>query len=52
MPFALSPRRRSSYVLTLTTYADYIPEQETENPLPEPIAAPPKLKVVNLFKSG
>jgi hypothetical protein len=29
---------RSSYVLTLTTYADYIPEQETENPLPEPVA--------------
>ena len=28
----------SSYVLTLTTYADYIPEQETENPLPEPVA--------------
>ena len=25
----------SSYVLTLTTYADYIPEAETENPLPE-----------------
>jgi hypothetical protein len=22
----------------LTTYADYIPEQETENPLPEPVA--------------
>ena len=29
----------SSYVLTLTTYADYIPEQEAENPLPEPVAA-------------
>jgi hypothetical protein len=28
----------SSYVLTLTTYADYIPEQETENPLPKPVA--------------
>ena len=28
----------SSYVLTLTMYADYIPEQETENPLPEPVA--------------
>ena len=28
----------SSYVLTLTIYADYIPEQETENPLPEPVA--------------
>ena len=25
----------SSYVLTLTTYADYIPEAETENPLPD-----------------
>ena len=29
----------SSYVLTLTTYADYIPEEETENPLPEPPSA-------------
>jgi integrase len=38
----------SSYVLTLTTYADYIPEQETENPLPEPVAATPKTNVVNL----
>ena len=38
----------SSYVLTLTTYADYIPEQETENPLPEPVAAPPKANVVQL----
>jgi hypothetical protein len=28
----------NSYVLTLTTHADYIPEQETENPLPEPVA--------------
>ena len=26
----------SSYVLTLTTYADYIPEVEIENPMPEP----------------
>jgi len=25
-----SPGRRSSYVLTLTTYADYISEQERE----------------------
>ena len=39
----------SSYVLTLTTYADYIPEQETENPLPEPVATKPKDNVVNLF---
>jgi integrase len=38
----------SSYVLTLTTYADYIPEVETENPLPEPVAAP-NTNVVNLF---
>ena len=28
--------RRNVHNLTLTTYADYIPEQETENPLPEP----------------
>ena len=39
----------SSYVLTLTTYADYIPEVETENPLPEPVAAVPNTNVVNLF---
>ena len=41
----------SSYVLTLTTYADYIPEQETENPLPEPVAAVPNTNVVNLHRS-
>jgi hypothetical protein len=29
---------RSSYVLTLTTYADFIPDVETENPLSEPVA--------------
>jgi integrase len=38
----------SSYVLTLTTYADYIPEVETENPLPEPVAAVPDTNVVRL----
>ena len=38
----------SSYVLTLTTYADYIPDVETENPLPEPVAAVPKTNVVQL----
>ena len=42
---------RSSYVLTLTTYADYIPEQEVENPLPEPVAATPKTYVLNLHRS-
>jgi len=41
----------SSYVLTLTTYADYIPEVETENPLPEPVAAAASAaqNVVELF---
>ena len=39
----------SSYVLTLTTYGDYIPDEEAANPLPEPVAAPPKANVVNLF---
>ncbi|NDJ91829.1 tyrosine-type recombinase/integrase [Mycolicibacter kumamotonensis] len=39
----------SSYVLTLTTYANYIPEVETENPLPEPVVPVTKPKVVNLF---
>jgi integrase len=42
----------SSYPLTLTTCADYIPEQETENPLPEPVAAPAKANVVNLFEQS
>jgi hypothetical protein len=35
--------------LTLTTYADYIPEQEAENPVPEPVAAVPDTSVVSLF---
>jgi integrase len=39
----------SSYVLTLTTYADYVPEVEAENPLPEPFAAVPNTNVVKLF---
>jgi integrase len=39
----------SSYVLTLTTYADYIPEQEAENPLPKPVVAVRDTKVVKLF---
>ena len=38
----------SSYVLTLTTYADYITEQEAENPLSEPVAAVAKTNVVPL----
>jgi hypothetical protein len=33
----------------MTTYADYIPDVETENPLPEPVAAAAKANVVNLF---
>jgi len=37
------------YVLTLTTYADYIREVEAENPLPEPIAAMAETNVVKLF---
>ena len=41
----------SSYVLTLTTYADYIPEVEAENPLPEPVAAVPDTNVVKLHRS-
>jgi integrase len=42
----------SSYVLTLTTYADYIPEQETENALPEPVAAASDTgNVLNLHRS-
>jgi hypothetical protein len=37
----------SSYVLTLTTYADYIPDVEAENPLPEPVA--PTAPATNVF---
>ena len=33
-------------MLTLTTYADYIPEQDAENPLPEPVAAVAETNVV------
>ena len=43
----------SSYVLTLTTYADYIADEEAENPLPEPVA-PASVdtgNVVNLYRS-
>ena len=49
MSFALSPRTAQQLLLTLTTYADYVPEQETENPLPEPVAAVPDTNVVKLF---
>ena len=41
----------SSYVLTLTTYADYIPDVETENPLPEPVAAARSTNVVPLHRT-
>ena len=39
----------SSYVLRLTTYADYITDVDTQNPLPEPVAAVSDTNVVNLF---
>jgi integrase len=42
----------SSYVLTLTTYADYIPEQEVDNPLPEPVAAVADTNVVRLHRAA
>jgi hypothetical protein len=53
--FVWLPDRRTSlqehrsYVLTLATYADYIPEQEIENPLPEPVARQANTNVVKLF---
>jgi hypothetical protein len=31
-------------VLTLTTYADFMPDKEAENPLPEPVADPPSVR--------
>lgn len=39
----------SSYVQTMTTHADYIPEVEPENPLPEAVAAVAETNVVNMF---
>jgi hypothetical protein len=39
----------SSYVLTLTTYADYTAEVEAANPLPEPVAPAANTNVLNLF---
>jgi integrase len=38
----------SGYVLTLTTYADFIPDVEVANPLPEPVAALADTNVVTL----
>jgi hypothetical protein len=38
----------SSDVLTLITYAEHIPDEEAENPLPEPFAALPNTNVINL----
>jgi hypothetical protein len=35
-------------VLTLTTYADYIPDEEAANPLPEPVLTAAKANVVPL----
>ena len=43
----------SSYVLTLTTYGDYIPEQEAANPLPEPVVrTAPATNVVPLRRTS
>jgi integrase len=41
----------ASYVITMTVYADWIPEEDTGNTLPEPVAptTAPAAKVVNLF---
>ena len=38
-------------MLTMTTYADYIPEREAENPLPEPVAAVPNMNAVKLHRA-
>jgi integrase len=42
----------SSYVLTLTTYGDYRPGEEAENPLPEPVATAAKANVVPLHRTS
>ena len=31
-------------------HRDYIPEQEAEDPLPDPVAAPQKANVFSMFK--
>ena len=42
----------ASYVITLTAYADYIPEEGTVNALPEPqTPAGQTTNVVNLHRS-
>ena len=42
----------SSYVLTLTTYGDYIPDEEAVNPLPEPVVpTAPATNVVPLHRN-
>ena len=43
----------SSYVLTLTTYGDYIPDEEAVNPLPEPVVpTAPATNVVPLHRNS
>ena len=43
----------SSYVLTLTTYGDYIPGEEAANPLPEPVVpTAPATNVVPLHRNS
>ena len=41
----------ANYTLTLNTYGEWIPAEDggVPNALPEPVAAPPKANVVNLF---
>ena len=42
----------ASYVITLTVYADYMPDEDAVNPLPEPVApATPATNVVPLHRS-
>jgi integrase len=39
----------ASYVITMTVYADWIPDDGGVNDLPAPVAAPPSTNVVSLF---
>ena len=39
----------SSYLITMSVYADYIPDEEAANLLPEPVPAAAKPNVVSLF---
>ena len=43
----------SNYLITMSVYADYIPDEEAANPLPEPVVpAAPATNVVPLHRTS